>query len=99
MKLLWIEKMQGVIEAKVPFVVHDLAGYYEVTISRRPHYCDRGDWMIYVDACGRAAAMSGFDGSDGFPRYFFGTEEEAKAQMETWADRRANVVKEPVMTL
>ena len=29
------------------------------------------------------------DGADGFPRYFFGSEDEVKVQMETWLSRRA----------
>lgn len=57
-------------------------GWYDIIIQKRPPYCDRGDWMIYLDG------DNDIDGSDGFPRYFFGTEEEVKQQMETWLNRR-----------
>jgi len=57
-------------------------GNYDIIIQRRPSYCDRGDWMIYVDG------HNDIDSSDGFPRYFFGTEEDVKRQMETWLQRR-----------
>ena len=58
-------------------------GDYEIWIAPRPAYCDRGDWLIYVDC-----HNGDLDGADGFPRYFFGTADEAKAQMETWLSRR-----------
>lgn len=64
---------------------HKRSGFYEIIIQRRPHYCDRGDWQIYLESHGKTS----IDGADGFPRYFFGTEEEVKRQMETWVSRRA----------
>ena len=67
----------------VPIKTQAGNGRYAIDIIRRPVFCDRGDWLIQV---------SGFngdlDGQDGFPRYFFGTADEAKAQMETWLNRR-----------
>jgi hypothetical protein len=57
-------------------------GTYEIHIGKRPHYCDRGDWIIWVEG------NNDLDGADGFPRYFFGSEEQAKQQMETWLSRR-----------
>lgn len=57
--------------------------FYDIIIARRPWYCDRGDWQIFVDG------RNDLDGADGFPRYFFGSEAEVKAQMETWLNRRA----------
>jgi hypothetical protein len=58
-------------------------GSYEIWIQPRPSYCDRGDWIIHVDC-----RNGDLDGADGFPRYFFGTVEEAQRQMETWLWRR-----------
>jgi hypothetical protein len=58
-------------------------GTYQIIIQPRPHYCDRGDWIIFVEG-----HNNDIDAADGFPRYFFGTIEEAKLQMETWLNRR-----------
>jgi hypothetical protein len=58
-------------------------GDYEIWLTPRPSYCDRGDWIIYVDC-----HNGDLDGADGFPRYFFGDVEEVKVQMETWLSRR-----------
>jgi len=68
----------------VPIITDRGNGTYEIWLTRRPHYCDRGDWIIYVDA-----HNGDLDGADGFPRYFFGSEDEVKCQMETWLSRRA----------
>lgn len=58
-------------------------GTYTIFIIKRPVYCDRGDWLINVQGYN-----SDLDYCDGFPRYFFGTEEQVKQQMETWLLRR-----------
>jgi len=58
-------------------------GDYEIHITPRPSYCDRGDWLIHVEG-----HNSDIDEQDGFPRYFIGTADEAKAQMERWLERR-----------
>jgi hypothetical protein len=58
-------------------------GEYQIHIVPRPPYCDRGDWLILVDG------FNDLDYSDGFPRYFFGNDEEVKKQMETWINKRA----------
>lgn len=92
MKLDWQNDGRS-ITAKVPFAVDSTQGHYEIIIERRPFYCDRGDWMIWVEAKGEAGLISGLDGADGFPRYFFGGENQVKQQMETWAERRENVIK------
>jgi hypothetical protein len=71
---------------RAPCKLHDREGgmgHYEIYIVRRPSYCDRGDWQIFVDGWN-----NDIDGADGFPRYFFGTEDDVKAQMETWLNRR-----------
>jgi hypothetical protein len=58
-------------------------GTYSIYLVRRPSYCDRGDWLIQV-----SHVNADLDEQDGFPRYFFGSVDEAKAQMETWLLRR-----------
>ena len=67
----------------VPINSKQGTGRYAIDIIRRPAFCDRGDWLIRV-----SGFNSDLDGDDGFPRYFFGTADEAKAQMETWLNRR-----------
>jgi len=64
-------------------------GTYTLWITARPPYCDLGDWMFYVESAGDAH----LDFADGFPRYFFGTIEEAKTQMDTWVSRRKEIMK------
>jgi hypothetical protein len=87
-KLTWIAAtdFEG-FRARVPFRTAGELGAYDVQIVKRPHYCDRGDWMIYVVAEG----LTSFDACDCFPRMFFGTEEAVKAQMELWASRRQDI--------
>jgi hypothetical protein len=68
---------------KVPIKTERGAGDYEVYLTPRPNYCDRGDWIIYLEC-----HNGDLDGADGFPRYFFGSEDEVKVQMERWLERR-----------
>jgi hypothetical protein len=92
-KLDWRTDEYGCLRADAPIRTyhgakvdhHPLGGVYEICIQRRPVYCDRGDWIIYVDGRGIGSSL---DAADLFPRYFFGTEDEVKRQMETWASRR-----------
>src|SRR5262245_37437153 len=72
------------------------AGFYEIWLAKRPDYCDRGDWLIHVDECSTPPHM---DGADGFPRYFFGSADQAKEQMETWVSRRKECKPPPTMPL
>jgi hypothetical protein len=68
---------------KVPIKFRDdPTAHYRIIIQARPAYCDRGDWMIHIDG------YNDVDYSDGFPRYFFGSWDEVKRQMETWLNRR-----------
>ena len=88
MKLKWEKDKWGEIKAKAE-ITSPLGGSYEIWITKRPDYCDRGDWIIQVDGYGTGSCL---DEADGFPRYFFGTEEEVKKQMETWVSRRKELV-------
>lgn len=92
MKLEWTEQVGiGGFHAVVPYKSAGLPGIYEVVIERRPHYCDRGDWLIHVIPMGPGLTACSFDACDGFPRMFFGDGDAAKAQVETWADRRKDI--------
>jgi hypothetical protein len=77
----WIQEWNG-YKLSVPIKTHRPNATYEIQISKRPHYCDRGDWIIYV------SGVNDLDHSDGFPRYFIGSDEEVKHQMERWLARR-----------
>lgn len=86
MKLSWQKVENGGLELNVPIRMYEGEGgngNYFIRVARRPSYCDRGDWIIYVDG------RNDLDYCDGFPRYFFGSEEEVKQQMETWLCRRS----------
>lgn len=79
------EERNKVLKLVVPIFMwkgDDGLGQYIIHVSRRPDYCDRGDWLIWVEG------HNDLDGADGFPRYFFGSEVEVKLQMETWLSRR-----------
>lgn len=79
----WTEDQQGSLYLTVPIELWEgMDGEYKISIARRPSYCDRGDWLIYVDG------HNDLDYCDGFPRYFFGDKEAVKQQMETWINKR-----------
>ena len=82
-KLKWINSGKSSWSITVPILSPKGDGRYSIDIIRRPAYCDSGDWIIHVNGFN-----SDIDGQDGFPRYFFGSIDEAKAQMETWLNRR-----------
>jgi hypothetical protein len=67
----------------VPIKTTKGEGDYEIHLTPRPGYCDRGDWIIHVEC-----HNGDVDRQDGFPRYFFGSENEVKVQMERWLERR-----------
>ena len=69
---------------KVPIETTRGKGDYEIHLTPRPGYCDRGDWLLHLERHG----AHDIDGADGFPRYFFGSDDEAKVQMERWLERR-----------
>ena len=79
----WIKRNRQELGLTVPCKIREgVIGEYQIIIARRPHYCDRGDWLIYMNG------RNDIDWADGFPRYFFGTEEEVKAQVERFVARR-----------
>jgi hypothetical protein len=44
----------------------------QITIEPRPHYCDRGNFIVKVFPHGDLALS--LDSQDGFPRYYFGVQ-------------------------
>lgn len=70
------------LELTVPIDSHLPDSEYHIHCVARPPYCDRGDWLILMEG------RNDVDGSDGFPRYFFGSEGAVKKQMETWLNKR-----------
>jgi hypothetical protein len=44
----------------------------QITIEGRPHYCDRGNFIVKVFPRGDLALS--LDDQDGFPRYYFGVQ-------------------------
>ena len=56
-----------------------------IWLAPRPSYCDRGQWLAYLDA--RGALAREIDTQDGWPRYYFDLE-RAKAEVEAWLVKR-----------
>jgi hypothetical protein len=77
----WIT-IAGGYHLEVPIKHYYPGATYDIHIVKRPWYCDRGDWLILVDG------INDIDYNDGFPRYYFGTDDEVKQQMEIWLNRR-----------
>lgn len=57
-----------------------------VWMQRRPHYCDRGQWLAHVEVTGDHLAV-GLDSADGWPRYYF-VLSCALSECEAWMTRR-----------
>lgn len=58
------------------------------TATPRPHYCNRGRWLVFVVDQG----LLDVDGADGFPRYYFKLE-TMRSEIETFANARAPIKK------
>lgn len=57
----------------------------EITIEKRPHYCDRGNWIAKIHAIG--SFHYSIDHQDGWPRYYFELD-RAKLECEAWLHKR-----------
>ena len=44
-------------------------GPLHLWIGQRPHYCDRGRWLVHVET--RDPIALSLDAADGFPRYYY----------------------------
>lgn len=60
-----------------------------VSLEKRPHYCDRGNFIAKITARGQLALD--LDGADGWPRYYF-DEARAKLEIEDWLKKRGQWV-------
>lgn len=60
----------------------------EVTLEKRPHYCDRGNWYAKVQVWNPMEFT--VDHADSFPRYYF-QESTAKIEMIMWLTRRGQL--------
>jgi len=61
----------------------------QISIERRPHYCDRGDFIAKLHPRGRLALE--IDKHDGWPRYYFDWDRMI-AEIEAWLVKRGQVV-------
>ncbi len=59
----------------------------EIYLERRPHYCDRGDFIAKIFPAEGSELFRDFDGQDGWPRYYF-DEGRAKLEIEAWLRKR-----------
>jgi hypothetical protein len=60
----------------------------EITLSDRPHYCDRGNFVAQVFPTGKLAMD--MDHHDAWPRYYF-DETRAKLEIEAWLKKRGEL--------
>ena len=59
-----------------------------VWISKRPNYCDRGNFWAQVDVkSGGNAARLNLDAADAWPRYYMNLD-RAKLEIEEWMKKR-----------
>lgn len=60
----------------------------EITIEKRPHYCDRGNYVAQLFPEGGLALD--IDAADGWPRYYFDWE-RMLAELHAWLDKRGQL--------
>ena len=65
----------------------------EITIEKRPAYCDRGDYICKIHPDLGSANKLTIDGADLFPRYFFGLGHTIY-QMDMWLAKRKQRISE-----
>lgn len=86
-KLEWkLEPQYKTWEAEVPAKDGCGEGKYKFSLIPRPHYCDRGRWLLIVSWEG----IFGLDDQEGFPRYFFSLQ-RAQEEVQDWVDFRQEV--------
>ncbi len=59
----------------------------EITIERRPSYCDRGNFIAKIEADAGSKLAQDLDAADGWPRYYFDLD-RAKLELEAWLAKR-----------
>lgn len=60
-----------------------------ITLEKRPHYCDRGNFLAKLFPVGQLAID--IDDSDNWPRYYF-DEARAKLEIEAWLQKRGQLL-------
>lgn len=71
-----------------------------ITLEKRPHYCDRGNFIAKIHPNPKATIadqgwiLLGIDAQDGWPRYYF-DEGRAKAEIEAWLVKRKEAIVTP----
>jgi hypothetical protein len=64
-----------------------------VILNPRPHYCDRGNFLAYLDIQFDPKIKASYvDGADNWPRYYF-DETRAKLEIEAWIQKRGLEIK------
>lgn len=61
-----------------------------VWISKRPYYCDRGNFLAHIEVHVPPLRLS-IDEADGWPRYYF-DEERMKLEILAWLHKRGEWV-------
>jgi len=62
-----------------------------ITMTMRPHYCDRGNYLALLDADAGSGLALDLDGQDLWPRYYFDLD-RAKLECEAWLKKRGQWV-------
>lgn len=63
----------------------------EITIEKRPHYCDRGNYLAQLVPDFGTELARDLDGADGWPRYYFDLD-RAKLEVEAWLIKRGQAI-------
>lgn len=61
----------------------------EITLEKRPHYCDRGNYLAKIFANNQFVLW--LDQADGWPRYYF-LLENAKVEILEWLKKRQQYI-------
>lgn len=59
----------------------------EIYMQPRPVYCDRGNWIAYIESKPGSNLARDMDKADGWPRYYFDVD-RAKLEIEAWLEKR-----------
>lgn len=64
----------------------------EISIEKRPLYCDRGNWIAKIhDKPGGKPLRLNLDEADGWPRYYFDWE-RMLLEIEAWLVKRKQIL-------
>lgn len=62
-----------------------------ILVEPRPSYCDRGNWLAYLDLDAGSSLRLEIDDADLWPRFYF-DETRAKLEIEAWLKKRGQWV-------